>query len=72
MVKYYKCALCGKIMNSSNDAIDHAMSHEYAAELYSVPYFHVCPICNKCHDTSQNMDSCINAHIIRLKDLGYV
>lgn len=70
--KYHKCQLCGAITDNFKDAIDHTLKHVTVERSYSVPYFYACPVCDRCFNTSNEMDECINKHLIILDGLGYV
>ena len=76
MIKFHKCSLCGRVTDNLYASIQHAMTHAYCTRSYSETNeskgFYVCPVCNRCHDSDVDMESCINSHILILRQLGYI
>ena len=73
MIKYHECSMCGKITHNFNDAVNHALSHATVTRSYAASKgFYVCPVCNTCHNTEKDMKTCVNAHVLCLKELGYI
>lgn len=73
MIKYHKCSLCGTITDNFNDAVNHAISHAH----FPAPYaeskgLYVCPVCNTCSATEEDMKMCINKHLEVLERLDYI
>lgn len=71
-MRYHKCSLCGVITDNFNDAINHALTHEMVARSYSTPYFYVCPVCDRCYYTTDELDACAKSHVAVLRQNGYI
>lgn len=71
-LKHHKCAMCGKITDNFNDAVNHALSHVTVARSYSFRGFHVCPLCSHCFDHESELQECMNQHLQTLVRMGYV
>ena len=70
--RLHKCILCGAITSNFDDAIKHALTHAAVARSYSTSYFYACPVCDRCYNTSGEMDECVHKHLIVLEKLGYI
>lgn len=72
MIKYHKCSMCGEVTNNFNDAVNHALSHVMVKRSYTAKGFYVCPLCNHCFDYENDLQDCMNQHLHKLKEMGYV
>lgn len=71
--RYHKCAICGKISDNFNDAIDHALTHVTVQRSYSFKHgFYVCPLCSRCFNYEYELQDCMDQHGRKLKEMGYV